>query len=264
MARRVQISLPLTAGDTKSPIRSVLEGTVQWISNDWSQKARRNWLLTRLFQIRSKEIWQANLTGDTVASNFAPASGWISRHTRAHAGSRSLHHELGPSICTPSALRLTPPQSTIHSAERRAPILPAHLPAPSPPPSAQKWDRTWCGVGGADPATCLRFRLAGLLLRLTRLGGAVFCKWSRCKMSRRAPSRRMRNSRSASSISSCSHEAMVVKSVYCFSSAPFEIHLVFRHLSQKLPVPKSFLFQGAPLRFQCSRPTSQRDRSCHP
>ena len=213
MARRVQISLPLITGDAKSPIRSVLEETVQWISNDWLQKARRNSLLTRLFQVRSKEIWQANLTGDTVASNFAPVSSWIGRHTRAHAGSRSLHHERGPSICIPSALRLTPPQSTIHSAGRRAPILPAHLSAPSPPLQRNKWDRTWCRVGGADPATHLRFRLASLLLRLTRLGGAAFCKWSRCKMSRRAPSRRMRNSRSASSVSSCSHQAMVVKSV---------------------------------------------------
>ena len=74
VARRVQIPLPLITGDAKSPIRSVLEETVQWISNDWLQKARRNSLLTRLFQIRSKEISQANLTGDTVASKFAPVS----------------------------------------------------------------------------------------------------------------------------------------------------------------------------------------------
>ena len=122
-----QISLPLVTGDAKSPIRSVLEETVQRISNDWFQKARRNSLLTRLFQIRSKEISQANLTGASV---------WIGRHTRAHAGSRSLQHERGPSICSPSALRSTPPQSTIHSVGRRAPILSAQLPAPSPLPSA--------------------------------------------------------------------------------------------------------------------------------
>ena len=113
---------------------------MQRISNDWFQEAKRSSLLTRLFQIRSKEISQANLTGDTVASNFAPVSGWIGRHTRAHAGSRSLQHqhERGPSICSPSALRSTPPQST------------AHLSAPSPPPSAPS------GIGLGDAQFAIR------------------------------------------------------------------------------------------------------------
>ena len=100
------------------------------------------------------------------------------------------------------------------------PFSPPTSPLPSPPPSAPSGIGLGAGLVGADPAAHLRFLLAGLLLRLTGLGGAVFCKWSRCRMSRRAPSRRVRNWRSASSVSSCSHQAMVVKSVYCFSSAP--------------------------------------------
>ena len=117
------------------------------------------------------------------------------------------------------ALRSTPPQSTTHSVGRRAPILSRPTSPPHLHPSAPQVGSDLV-QGGADPATHLRFLLVGLLLRLTRLGGAVLCIWSRCTMSRRAPSRRMRNSRSASFVSSCSHQAVVVKSLQCFSSAP--------------------------------------------
>ena len=76
----------------------------------------------------------------------------------------------------------------------------------------------------------------------------MFCIWSRCRMSRRAPSRRVRNSRSASSVSSCSHQAMVVKSVYCFSSAPL------RSSSYIAISPRTFLFQGASFSFDVVGP----------
>ena len=73
-------------------------------------------------------------------------------------------------------------------------------------------------------------------------------------MSRRAPSRRVRNSRSASSVSSCSHQAMVVKSVYCFSSAPL------RSSSYIATSPRSSLYSS---RFSSRVPSPVSMQSAH-
>ena len=83
-------------------------------------------------------------------------------------------------------------------------------------------------------------------------------------MSRRAPSRRMRNSRFR-----VLRLVMFPPSNGCqigvmFQLSSVEILLVYRHLSQELPVLKSFLFQGAPFGFNVVGPLhKETDPAAH-
>ena len=109
------------------------------------------------------------------------------------------------------ALRSTLHQSTIHALWRQAPILPAHLTAPSPPLSALRMEQM-----NKEP-TCPISEKAQSALRVLRLF-----------------------------VLPLGYLGQIVV-VFQFSS--FQILFMDRHLSQELPVPTSSLFQGASFSF---------------